>query len=255
MNRYRFSDIITKIVLTVAIFCTFVLPLGGVLIDISSPKGDNLKDIAPYLAGYNAKGTAEFIDNNGTMITAFHVGGDNKKMCVMVGGTCYKARLVSGNYNNDLAVIKIDYKSPYYMKISPVSSRIGMNIIKLGYPESLVKEGYPDIKRGNILQCGKACRIGPPDAFCVFTSMDITTWVSRPGDSGGAVLNYTGGIVGIVSAGNDFYSISASWSAIINLLNRSHISYETSTIWSKPYQLIVKDNSKATKVVWLQVSE
>lgn len=205
------------------------------------------------LSGYNAKGTAEFIDNDGTMITACHVAVTGvKKLCVMVGDTCYPAKVLAHNFQNDLAVIKIDLKYPHYLKISSVLPVVGQNFIKLGYPLNNVREFYPDVKYGKITAVDQMVRIWN---YGVLNGMTVTTWVSNPGDSGGSILDRTDGLIGVVSAGSDQQSIQTGYLQLLKLLKDNNIPYETSTIWSKSLSTILNDGRKATKLVWLQVNE
>lgn len=246
------NQLSTKIIIMLTLFCSLVFPLLGVCYYQLSPSNNDDVIFSQWLKGYNAKGTAEFIDNDGTMITAFHVGGSTKTMCVMINDQCLPARLIAGNQGTDVAVIKINYKSLYFSKISPVPGEVGTSFLKFGYPLNLTSEGKPDIKIGHILKTNVSCTI-MGGKLCRFIGLDYTTWVSRPGDSGGSNISYNGGIIGITSAGNEEHSLMASWISITDLLNKNEIKYYTSTFWSQPSDFIIKDTSRTIKVVWLKI--
>lgn len=244
-----------KTLTSLLIILSLVFPLAGTIYELSTD--GSLKEytyFAPSLTqGYNAKGSAEFIDSNGTMVTAFHVAS-HKRMCVMIGDLCYPATLVAGDMLSDVAVIKVNYRSSYYLGISPYVPKPGTRVIKFGYPLSLTTEYAPDIKFGTILQCNIMCRVGVEAGFGLpFHGLDLTTWILNPGDSGGFTVDKTGGIVGINSAGDDDHSLSASRASLLKLLNSHGIKYEYASPWSKLTSAIIAEDKKTVKVVWISI--
>ena len=130
----------------------------------------------------------------------------------------YKAKIISSDKQNDLAVIKIDDsnfkaypKLPYNFKTQ--ISDIGSNVFALGYPMALSIMGS-EVKFTD----GK---ISSKTGF----KGDITTYqISvpvQPGNSGGPLFDFDGNIIGIVSAkimAADNVSYAVKTSYLQNLL-------------------------------------
>lgn len=146
-------------------------------------------------------GSGFFIDGNGYIATNYHVidGAseievdfikDNQKQ------SC-KAKIISSDKQNDLAIIKIeDDKFKPYLKL-PYSFKttitdVGSNVFALGYPMALTVMGE-EVKFTD----GK---ISSKTGF----QGDITTYqISvpvQPGNSGGPLFDYDGNIIGVVNA-------------------------------------------------------
>ena len=146
-------------------------------------------------------GTGFFIDNKGYIATNYHVIDGAKELEVDVvkdnQKQSFKAKVVSSDKQNDLAVIKIDdekfkpfLKIPYSSKLT--ISDVGSNVFALGYPMALTVMG-DEVKFTD----GK---ISSKTGF----QGDITTYqVSvpvQPGNSGGPLFDYDGNLIGIVNA-------------------------------------------------------
>jgi S1-C subfamily serine protease len=150
---------------------------------------------------WEGNGSGFFIDGNGYIATNYHVidGAseievdfikDNQKQ------SC-KAKIISSDKQNDLAIIKIEddkfkpyIKLPYFFK-STISD-VGSNVFALGYPMALTVMGE-EVKFTD----GK---ISSKTGF----QGDLTTYqISvpvQPGNSGGPLFDYDGNIIGIVNA-------------------------------------------------------
>jgi len=82
-----------------------------------------------------SSGTGFFIDNNGHIITNFHVVEPNlKNIKVKFDGVDHYANLISKDKNLDLALIKIETKNKYFIKITNKQIKKLQKIYVAGYP-------------------------------------------------------------------------------------------------------------------------
>lgn len=168
-------------------------------------------------SNWKGNGTGFFIDSRGYIATNYHVVENATEIEIdfIQSGQkkSYKAKVISTDKQNDLAVIKIDdedfkawAKLPYNFKTQ--ISDVGSNVFALGYPMALSIMGE-EVKFTD----GK---ISSKTGF----QGDITTYqISvpiQPGNSGGPLFDYDGNIVGITNAGirsaeNVAYAIKSSY--------------------------------------------
>ncbi len=172
---------------------------------------------------WRGNGTGFFIDAKGYIATNYHVIKDASEIEIdlIQNGQkkSYKAKVISIDKQNDLAVIKIDdqnfkpyVKLPYNFKTQ--ISDIGSNVFALGYPMALSVMGN-ELKFTDGKISSKTGYQG-----------DITTYqISvpvQPGNSGGPLYDYEGNIIGVISskimeADNVSYAIKSSY--LKNLLD------------------------------------
>ena len=173
-------------------------------------------------SNWKGNGTGFFIDARGYITTNYHVieNASELEIDLIEKGQkkSYKAKIISSDKQNDLAVIKIDDsnfkaypKLPYNFKTQ--ISDIGSNVFALGYPMALSIMGS-EVKFTD----GK---ISSKTGF----KGDITTYqISvpvQPGNSGGPLFDFDGNIIGIVSAkimAADNVSYAVKTSYLQNLL-------------------------------------
>jgi S1-C subfamily serine protease len=150
---------------------------------------------------WSASGSGFFIDKNGYIATNYHVIEDASEIEVDFiqnnEKKSFKAKVISSDKQNDLAIIKIDdakfkpyLKLPYSIKT--IIKDVGSNVFTLGYPMALTLMGE-EVKFTD----GK---ISSKTGF----QGDITTYqISvpvQPGNSGGPLFDYDGNIIGVVNA-------------------------------------------------------
>ena len=146
-----------------------------------------LKDLPP-----TGSGTGFFVDNNGMVLSAAHVVND----CVHVE-LQHKGELVKGEvqYSSsllDLAVIKTDFNNTTYAAIAEDTKPVlGKQVFVTGYPLADILSEYPSLTVGNISSIG-----GLKGAKGVFQFSAPV----QPGNSGGAIVDYQGNVVGLVSS-------------------------------------------------------
>ncbi len=147
-------------------------------------------------APVDATGTAFALNNNGYLITAYHVAKDADSLYIQTRkGENYKASLLAFNPQADVAVLKIEDKSfrfsggtiPY--TFAPRKSGLGARIYTLGFPQEEVvySEGYVSAANGYRGDSAQYRLELPAD----------------PGASGAPILDGSGNVIGIVAGRNN----------------------------------------------------
>lgn len=183
-----------------------------------------------------------FALENGYIVTNYHViDGASHIQIYGVNGDFtkgYKARVISFDKKNDLALIRIDNtdfgKIPYSIKTS--LALVGEDIFVLGYP--MAQYMGQEIKLTNGIISSHSGYQGDISTY------QITAPV-QPGNSGGPLFDYNGNIVGIINAGipsadNVGYAIKTSY-----LKNLVESSVKENII---PYRNSISTNTLANKV-------
>lgn len=161
-------------------------------------------------------GTGFALANNGLIVTDYHVIAGCTSINVKgINGnfsSSYKAKVITSDLQNDLAIIQINDSSftgiskiPYVIKTS--GSNVGENIFVLGYP--LRATMGDEIKLTNGIINSESGFQGDPRAYQVSASI-------QPGSSGGPLFNKEGELIGIIKskhigAENVAYAIKASY--------------------------------------------
>lgn len=137
-------------------------------------------------------GSGFFVNNEGHAVTAAHV----VQNCIFVElhhkGQTYSAQIEHASQLLDLAIVKVDYANAVsaLIEASP-SISLGKQVFVTGYPLSGILAEYPSLTVGNISSRG-----GLKGAKGYFQfSAPI-----QPGNSGGAISDYKGNLMGVVSS-------------------------------------------------------
>lgn len=144
-------------------------------------------------------GTAFAVNNNGVLVTAHHVVEDAKEVYINLASGKVKATVVKEAPGYDLALIKADMKTPYYLDI--VSNyHISDPVYALGWPGNTFFSGGTSVTSGIISRTVEASDVksvvvsAPDDMTFVQTDAGI-----NPGNSGGPLIDACGA-VGVISA-------------------------------------------------------
>lgn len=173
----------------------------------SNPFGDLFGDDDPFSGFFGgprqqqpqdqrASGSGVLISQDGYIVTNNHVvdGADELKV-TLANKKTYTAKVIGTDANSDLAVIKIDGSNfPYLVYGNSDAVKVGQWVLAIGYPLNLdatVTAGIVSAKSRSIgLNKGKA----PVDSYIQ------TDAAVNPGNSGGALVNTNGELIGINSA-------------------------------------------------------
>jgi S1-C subfamily serine protease len=137
-------------------------------------------------------GTGFTISNQGFIATANHVVENAKEINVHFGSTAMEATIFHSDPMNDIAILKVEKLTPKYLSIAPMrSAKTGDRVFTVGYPLSSILGQEIKYTEGVISSLS-----GLKGAASFF---QITVPV-QPGNSGGALVNEKGQVVGIISS-------------------------------------------------------
>ncbi|MFM7358071.1 MAG: trypsin-like peptidase domain-containing protein, partial [Sediminibacterium sp.] len=145
-----------------------------------------------------ASGSGVIITQDGYIVTNNHVINEADEINVTLANKkTYKATLVGADASTDLAVIKIEGKGlPYLVYGNSDDAKLGQWVLAIGYPLSF------DVTVTAGIVSAKARSIGVNDrqSTTAIESFIQTDAAVNPGNSGGALVNTTGELIGINSA-------------------------------------------------------
>ena len=143
-----------------------------------------------------ASGSGVFISEDGYIVTNNHVvDGADELTVTLANKKTYKATVVGTDPNSDLAVIKVEGKEfPYIIYGNSDDSRLGQWVLAIGYPLNL------DVTVTAGIISAKSRSIGINRGDMPIESFIQTDAAVNPGNSGGALINTTGELIGINSA-------------------------------------------------------
>jgi len=138
-------------------------------------------------------GTAFVVRPDGYLLTAFHVVKGAKEIEIFCAETGKVAAWVERfSEANDLAVLRVpDSKTPTYLSLADQRSvSLGEPVFTIGFPAPDILGGEAKFNEGTI----SSLSVGGDAGY-----MQISVPV-HPGNSGGALLNKSGDVVGVVIA-------------------------------------------------------
>lgn len=186
-------------------------PLPGVATGVAAGTGgtnptivDIAERVRPAIVQVEVEGNAGrgsgsgvLLRTDGHVLTNQHViDGAEKINVVMADGREYEGKLLGGDPETDIAVIKIDGASfPTATLGSALGLKVGHQAIAIGSPLGLA--GGPSLSVGVVSALGRQVdsRDGPPLLDMIQTDAPIA-----PGSSGGALLDGRGAVIGITTA-------------------------------------------------------
>ncbi len=143
-----------------------------------------------------ASGSGVLISDDGYIVTNNHVvEGADEITVTTADRKTYKAKVISTVMNSDLAVIKIDGSNfPYLVYGNSDDVKLGQWVLAVGYPLNL------DVTVTAGIVSAKARAIGINRGNSPIESFLQTDAAVNPGNSGGALINTNGELIGINSA-------------------------------------------------------
>jgi Do/DeqQ family serine protease len=180
---------------------------GSVSSRNSNPFGDLFGDDDPFykffggprsmtLPDQQASGSGVIISNDGYIVTNNHViDGASDINVTLSNRKSYKATIIGTDPNTDLAVIKINGTNlPYMLYGNSDDVKLGEWVLAVGYPLTL------DVTVTAGIISAKSRSIGINRSDCAIESYLQTDAAVNPGNSGGALINTSGELIGINSA-------------------------------------------------------
>ncbi|MET6998212.1 trypsin-like peptidase domain-containing protein [Chitinophaga defluvii] len=151
-----------------------------------------------YIPGQMASGSGVVISDDGYIVTNNHVVDDADEISVTLNSNrTYKAKVIGTDPNTDLAVIKIDAKGlPYLLYGNSDNVDIGQWVLAVGYPLNL----EATVTAGIVSAKARAIGINTRQRRTAIESFIQTDAAVNQGNSGGALINTAGELIGINSA-------------------------------------------------------
>jgi Do/DeqQ family serine protease len=171
----------------------------------NNPFGDLFGDDDPFFQFFGgprsmpdqqASGSGVIISNDGYIVTNNHViDGASEINVTLANRKSYKATVIGSDPNTDLAVIKVDAGNlPYMLYGNSDDVKLGQWVMAVGYPLNL------DVTVTAGIISAKSRSIGINKSDRAVESFLQTDAAVNPGNSGGALINTNGELIGINSA-------------------------------------------------------
>lgn len=136
-------------------------------------------------------GTGFFITEDGFFITNQHVIGVSTKVRLMTSAGLIPAAVVKVDMANDLALLKCEGKFSPLPVVSSRDVKLGNSVATVGFPNTELQGYAPKLAKGDVASLTGAA----DDARYFQVSVPV-----QPGNSGGALVDEHGNVVGVMSA-------------------------------------------------------
>lgn len=152
------------------------------------PAYSNQPPANPELSG---SGTGFFITKDGYLVTNDHVVKGAAKVKLIIGQKIIDADIVRTDPANDLALLKAEGSFEALPIDSSRGVKLGDAVLTVGFPRPGTQGLEPKLTRGDI--SGLAGLHDNPHEFQISNPI-------QPGNSGGALVNRSGNVVGVIKA-------------------------------------------------------
>ncbi len=151
-------------------------------------------------------GTGFIIRSDGIVVTNFHVVEGAQRITVTTSESptqSFEARVIGGDQEADLAVLKIDANDLPTVTLGDSSALdLGERVVAIGY--ALALNGGPSVTSGIVSSLDREVKAADPNfegGARTYTHVVQTDAAINPGNSGGPLLNLAGQVIGINTAG------------------------------------------------------
>ena len=138
-----------------------------------------------------ASGTGFFITDDGYLISNYHVVKDAMKVRLLTSAGLIDAKVVQVDAANDLALLKADGRFAPLPIAASRTVNLGGTVATVGFPDIGLQGFAPKLAKGEIASLSGAA--DDPRYFQISVPV-------QPGNSGGALVDERGNVIGIVSA-------------------------------------------------------
>jgi len=136
-------------------------------------------------------GTGFFITEDGFLVTNAHVVRDGTKVRVLTSAGLIAAKVIKVDSANDLALLKAEGKFAALPVAASRAVKLGGTVATVGFPNIGLQGFAPKLAKGEIASLSGAS--DDPRYFQISVPV-------QPGNSGGALVDERGNVVGVVSA-------------------------------------------------------
>lgn len=163
--------------------------------------GDDMGDVfggPRIIPEQRASGSGVLITDDGYIVTNNHVvDGADEINVTLSNKKSYKATVVGSDASSDLAVIKVEAKGlPYLVYGNSDDAKLGQWVLAIGYPLNL----DVTVTAGIVSAKSRSIGINDRQSNAAIESFIQTDAAVNPGNSGGALINTNGELIGINSA-------------------------------------------------------
>ena len=166
--------------------------LSAVFVPRKETPGSNSNSVSPVIPDSPiTTATGFFITGDGYLISNYHVVKDAAKVRLVTSTGTIPAKVVQVDAANDLALLKADGR---FLPLPVAASRtvkLGGTVATVGFPDPGLQGFSPKLAKGEIASLSGA----GDDARYFQISVPV-----QPGNSGGALVDEHGNVVGVVSA-------------------------------------------------------
>jgi serine protease Do len=151
-----------------------------------------------YIPKQQGSGSGVVISPDGYIVTNNHVVAGTDKVTVTFNDRfTTEAKVISTDPSTDIAVLKVNEKSLPYMEFGNSDDvRLGQWVLAVGYPLTL----EATVTAGIVSAKGRSIGINKTKSATAIESFIQTDAAVNPGNSGGALVNTDGQLIGINSA-------------------------------------------------------
>lgn len=182
-------------------------PSTGAALDakaIAAKVNPAVVDINTVVGSGQAAGTGMIISSSGLVLTNNHVvdGSTAIRVTIARRSQTYTAHVVGADPSADIAVIQVEGVSglPTVTFARSSSLKVGDAVVAIG--NALGQGGTPNVTQGSIIALDQTITASEGGAKSErLTGMIQTDATIYPGDSGGPLLNASGQVVGMITAG------------------------------------------------------
>jgi serine protease Do len=156
-------------------------------------------------------GTGFIVGSDGVIVTNCHVVQGASRISVFTSEeepTRYDARVIGGDCEHDLAVLKVDATGLPTLRLgSSADLELGQQVVAIGY--ALALEGGPSVTAGIVSSLDRTIEVQDPqctvcpNGIRTYSEVVQTDAAINHGNSGGPLVDMSGRVVGINSAGSD----------------------------------------------------
>lgn len=174
-------------------------------------------------------GSGFAINRNGYFITNEHVIERCRSAVIIYNEMLGKASIVARSEKFDLAVVKVNAPTPYFVNLSAQTPMLGEEIVALGYPVGEIFGISPTVSFGMVKNTEQTKSAVRKEGF-LLVDLEIAS-----GNSGGPVFNKKGGLRGVVSYGVDAkdYQDSLNEKGINDFISSNTFSFIVSATTTK----------------------
>ena len=155
------------------------------------PAGGNVTGESIATSRPTSSGTGFFITDDGYFVTNQHVAGEGATVRIVTAAGAISAKVVKVDKANDLSLLKAEGKFVALPVAASRGVRLGATVATVGFPNTGLQGFSPKLAKGEIGSLAGA----RDDARHFQMSVAI-----QPGNSGGALVDERGNVVGVVVA-------------------------------------------------------